>query len=93
MSTVDGRRVRVVLFRGVRGFVVRWVDSCSGCYETEDGHAVGYYPRDANGVTLGAGCDECGHTGKRRRSAWVPFNPRDYERAFPPETAPARVAA
>lgn len=94
MATVDGRRVRVVLFRGVRGYLVRWVDSCSGCYETEDGHAVGTYAYDrVNRCAIGMGCDECGHTGKRRRSAWVPLNPRDYEKAFPPEPRPAQVIA
>jgi len=73
MATVDGRRVRVVRFRGVRGHVVRWTDDCSGCTE------IGDY-----GTRFGPfGCSECGHTGKRRCSAWVPLNPRDYDKAFP----------
>ena len=52
MATVRGKRVRVVRFQGADGHIVRWTASCSGCYETEDGHPVGHYPRDANGVVL-----------------------------------------
>jgi len=38
--------------------------ACSGCYETEDGHAVGHYPHSETlGCTLGGGCSECGGIG------------------------------
>lgn len=38
--------------------------SCSGCYETEDGHPVGSYPYSSTmKCTLGAGCSECGGLG------------------------------
>ena len=38
--------------------------SCSGCYETEDGHPVGKYPHsEALGCSLGGGCSECGGLG------------------------------
>lgn len=38
--------------------------SCSGCYETEDGHPVGQYPfSETMNCTLGAGCSECGGLG------------------------------
>lgn len=41
----------------------RWV-SCSGCYETEDGHPVGDYPHSPIlCCALGAGCSECGGLG------------------------------
>lgn len=44
-----------------------WTTSCSGCFETEDGHPVGHYPWDAkHACHVGAGCPECGYTGKRR---------------------------
>lgn len=53
--------------------LAQWTDSCSGCRETEDGHNVGEYPWDDKAKCyIGAGCDECGHTGKRRRAEWVP---------------------
>ena len=38
--------------------------SCSGCYETEDGHPVGQYPySEIMGCALGSGCSECGGIG------------------------------
>lgn len=41
----------------------RWV-SCTGCYETEDGHPVGDYPHSPIlGCALGGGCVECGGIG------------------------------
>jgi hypothetical protein len=41
----------------------RWI-SCSGCYETEDGHPVGDYPHSPIlGCALGGGCSECGGLG------------------------------
>jgi hypothetical protein len=44
---------------------------CSGCYETEDGHAVGRYPfSDALGCSLGSGCRECGGLG----ATWEDFS-------------------
>lgn len=44
-----------------------WTTSCSGCFETEDGHPVGEYPWDAKAhCHVGGGCSECGYTGKRR---------------------------
>lgn len=53
--------------------LARWTDSCSGCFESEDGHPVGIYPRDPkHRCYIGAGCDECGYTGKRRRAEWLP---------------------
>lgn len=51
----------------------RWTDTCSGCFESEDGHPIGHYPRDPkHGCYIGAGCDECGYTGKVRRVMWLP---------------------
>jgi hypothetical protein len=69
------RRVRVVLHRGFEGFVVRWTGPCSGCYESgEYGGNADNYPYDAKArCRIGAGCSECGFTGKRRRAEWVPF--------------------
>lgn len=38
--------------------------TCSGCYESEDGHPVGTYRFSKMfGCTLGAGCSECGGIG------------------------------
>lgn len=38
--------------------------SCSGCYDTEDGHPTRHYPHSAVfGVDLGCGCSECGGLG------------------------------
>jgi hypothetical protein len=78
----DGNRTRckVVLLNGFEGFVVRWTDSCTGCYESEDGHPVGEYDYDSkNHCAIGAGCKECGYTGKSRRVEWLPFDAEAYD--------------
>lgn len=50
-----------------------WTVSCAGCRETEDGHNVGEYPWDDKAKCyIGAGCDECGYTGKRRDGSYFP---------------------
>lgn len=72
----DGALHKVVDVDGVDHFVVRWTDSCPGCLEGGEymGRAADY-PYDIKaGCHVGAGCDECGHTGKRRREELVPFN-------------------
>ena len=54
-----------------------WVISCSGCRETEDGHNVGHYKWDAKAKChIGAGCAECGYTGKRRDGIYAPVTNR-----------------
>lgn len=53
--------------------MAKWTGSCSGCTESEDGHPVGHYPADPkHHCLIGAGCPECGYTGKTRRAYWVP---------------------
>ena len=43
------------------------VDSCSGCYEFNEGLGQHRYRIDPkHGIRLGHGCSECGYTGKRR---------------------------
>lgn len=60
---------------------IKWVGSCTGCYESEDGYPCGEYPVHPKHLCyIGAGCDECGYHGVVRQGAWVPyFNPRDKE--------------
>lgn len=71
----EGDLHRVVLHDGFEGFVVRWTASCSGCFETEDGHPVGDYPFDEKArCHLGMGCEECGYHGKVRNEAWIAFD-------------------
>lgn len=71
----EGKRHRVVLNEGHEGFVVRWVDSCSGCHETNQGYSLGCYAYDEKvRCEVGFGCHECGYTGKQRQSWWVPFD-------------------
>jgi hypothetical protein len=67
---VDGTRFLVVMLHGKRGFVVRWTGACSGCVSDEE--CVSH--------DIGAGCYECGYTGKRRREEWLPlaeFQPQE----------------
>lgn len=67
-------RARVVMLDGREGFEVRFTDTCSGCYEWQDDHL---YPYDEKAqCKVGAGCHECGYTGKRRREHWIPFDMR-----------------
>lgn len=72
----DGKLYRVVTFDGMPGFVVRWTSSCSGCLEVgEYGSGEGLYPFDEKAKChVGAGCSECGFTGKRRQEHWIPFD-------------------
>lgn len=76
-TTDDGKPcdfyVGAILFQ-----IAEWTMSCSGCRETEDGHNVGTYPWDDKaGCYIGAGCEECGYTGKRRNREWVPVVDKD----------------
>ncbi len=72
----EGKRRRVVLNEGHEGFVIRWTDSCSGCYEGgEYGGSAHLYPTDPKaGCSIGFGCEECGYQGKVRHSMWFPFD-------------------
>lgn len=58
-------------------YVISFVDSCSGCFEGgEYGGLAHNYPTDKkHGIRLGAGCFECGYTGKRRHSIWTWVDP------------------
>jgi hypothetical protein len=62
---------------------VSWVDSCSGCFETEDGHPVGSYLfHPKHRCHVGSGCEECGYRGIRRNAQWIPIDgqaPADLE--------------
>jgi hypothetical protein len=78
----DGKRRRVVVFNGQEGFEVWATVSCSGCCELGEYGGNPGYPYDPKAKCLiGAGCDECGYTGKRRNSYWVPFLTQESERA------------
>lgn len=72
----EGDLHRVVRYDGMDGFVVRWTASCSGCFESGDyiGNAHNYPYDEKARCHIGAGCDECGYTGKRRNEYWVPFD-------------------
>ena len=53
---------------------VEWTQSCSGCFEGGEymGLAHNYGYDDKAKCYVGYGCDECGHTGKRRVRMWQP---------------------
>jgi hypothetical protein len=60
--------------------IARWTQTCSGCFNSEDGHPIGEYPKDAkHGCFVGSGCDECGYRGKRRIEMWVPVSANNSE--------------
>jgi hypothetical protein len=76
----EGTLHRVVVLGGMDGFVVRWTDSCSGCFEAGDyGGNAHNYPYDEKArCHIGAGCNECGYTGKTICEEWVPFDMKAY---------------
>lgn len=53
---------------------VSWTETCSGCFEGGEcmglAHHYGY--DDKAQCHIGAGCDECGYTGKSRTQMWMP---------------------
>jgi hypothetical protein len=51
---------------GVMCEVWSFTTTCSGC-------SCPVMERDKNGVDIGMGCEECGHTGKRRHVMYVPL--------------------
>jgi len=64
----DGKRYLVRTWRGVDGFIIKFTTDCSGCNDYSEGVLVaGPF-----------GCHECGYTGKRRRTEWVPFDVDEY---------------
>lgn len=67
------RRRKYEIFEGEVCEIGYWVGPCSGCHETMDGHPFPGQTYDKNGVALGAGCSECGYTGKRRHYEAIPL--------------------
>jgi len=55
-----------------------YTTACSGCFEAgEYGGLAHRYAWDEKAqCRIGFGCEECGYTGKRRWSWWVPYVPR-----------------
>ena len=71
----EGKRRRVVVRDGQEGFEVVATTHCSGCCELGEysGNSSSYgYDQQAQ-CYVGAGCHECGYTGKRRWPYWSPF--------------------
>jgi hypothetical protein len=72
------RRKSYCVIRGQVCELASWVTSCSGCFETEDGHPVGHYPmHPKHNCHVGSGCEECGYHGVSRSSMWLPIDGKD----------------
>lgn len=60
------RRRNYAVIEGQLCSLVRWTDACSGCFEFGEygglAHLYGYDKK--RGCHVGAGCDECGYTGR-----------------------------
>jgi hypothetical protein len=54
--------------------LAEWVESCSGCHETNEGYELPGTKFDANGIALGSGCHECGYQGKVKTAMWMPID-------------------
>lgn len=78
----DGVRRVVSVINGVEGYWSKFTESCSGCCELGDycGMAHLYEYDDKHGCHVGAGCSECGYTGKRVERFFVPFDLKDFQR-------------
>ena len=61
------RRKNYAIIDGVVCESVQWTRPCSGC------SCDGEYPCSCCKVR-GGGCSECGYTGKRRESLWLPVD-------------------
>ena len=65
--------------------------SCSGCYDTEDGHPTGNYSYSAVfGCALGSGCSECGGIGAVWDNTDYEATAKDWDKA---DQSPATIAA
>lgn len=58
------RRRNYAIIDGKVAEMVSWSQACSGCHDGCDGYN-----------STGNGCSECGYTGRRRQSHWVPLLP------------------
>jgi len=53
---------------------VKYYDSCSGCFESQDGQPVGLYLiHPKHKCYKGNGCKECAGHGVKLMEAWVPI--------------------
>lgn len=62
------RRHRYAILPGLNGAdelhaAASWTHVCSGCAYDDGGYVT---------PSRGMGCEECGYTGKRRQSQWLP---------------------
>lgn len=61
------------LINGVPHKRIVYTDSCSGCFEFNEGLGLGNYEYDKKAQCYkGSGCFECGYTGKRRHDFYMP---------------------
>lgn len=90
-----GRRAKVWLLDGIEGFIVEFTASCSGCFEGGEymGMAHHYDVDSKAGCHIGAGCEECGYTGKRRHREWVPFVYEEYQAILDAQNDAAQEAS
>ena len=68
------RRKRVKMIDGIPHIRIVYTTECCGCFEGGDYMGLAHnYPYDPKArCYVGAGCDECGYTGKRRYDLWMP---------------------
>lgn len=72
------RRKNYCVIEGRVCELAEWVESCSGCHETNEGYEYPGTKYDANGIALGSGCHECGYQGKVKTATWIPIDGEEW---------------
>ena len=78
----DGVRRVIAIVDGVEGYWSKFTMSCSGCFEPGECMGLAHlYEYDVKRhCYVGAGCEECGYSGKRVERFFVPFDLNDVSR-------------
>ncbi len=90
-----GKRHKLIILNGAKGYEVRFPAACTGCHETNEGYEyAGTAFHEKHRIHIGSGCHECGYRGFVIRREWVPLNGKEFEKscaAYAPAGAVSEV--